>query len=252
MMAPSRLAASPSRTVRPPHTGHPRVPRPSVFIIDASEFWIARSMAPTRWRAITSESARGCAEILHRCKCQTANPETRCNAPRRDAPELLQERDAQKQRAWGMPGAQCTRSLVCAGVVSMHTSIHSGGTGNHPAFPHAMVLTVYFALSSESDALLPPSSRGLKVLSDPVEPNEPPQDLTRASRRQDHATSPSADSPRPRQGLDAACPCRSLKLQRGMSRRSLSEGGRKIQRRRLRVRGVRSRRSIRPATPPHA
>ena len=35
-----------------------------------------------------------------------------------------------------MPGAQCTRSLVCAyGELSMHTSIHSGGTGKHPAFP---------------------------------------------------------------------------------------------------------------------
>jgi hypothetical protein len=34
----------------------------------------------------------------------------------------------------------------------------------------------------------------LKVLSSPVEPNEPPQDLTPASRRQDHTTSPSASS----------------------------------------------------------
>src|SRR3984893_17593661 len=43
-------------------------------------------------------------------------------------------------------------------------------------------------------ALLPPSPCGLKVLSSPVEPNEPPQDLTPASRRQDHTTSPSATS----------------------------------------------------------
>src|SRR5450631_1737707 len=44
------------------------------------------------------------------------------------------------KRAWGMPGAQCTRSLVC----------ESGGWNAHeysqrvhrkrPAFPHAMVL----------------------------------------------------------------------------------------------------------------
>jgi hypothetical protein len=34
------------------------------------------------------------------------------------------------QRAQGMPGARCARSLVCAmGVLSMHTSIHSGHTG---------------------------------------------------------------------------------------------------------------------------
>src|ERR1700682_3393441 len=43
-------------------------------------------------------------------------------------------------------------------------------------------------------ALLPPSPCGLKVLSSRVEPNEPPQDLTPASRRQDHTTSPSASS----------------------------------------------------------
>ena len=63
------------------------------------------------------------------------NLQTCVRASRRDAPEPLHEPSA--QRAWGMPGAQCTRSLVCAGVVSMHTSVHSGGTGNHPAFPHA-------------------------------------------------------------------------------------------------------------------
>ena len=39
---------------------------------------------------------------------------------------------------------------------------------------------------------MPPSPRGLKVLSGPVEPNEPPQDLTPATKRQDHTTSPSA------------------------------------------------------------
>src|SRR5260370_647855 len=43
-------------------------------------------------------------------------------------------------------------------------------------------------------ALLPPSPCGLKVLSSPVEPNEPPQDLTPASRRQDHTPSPYASS----------------------------------------------------------
>jgi hypothetical protein len=46
-----------------------------------------------------------------------------------------------------MPGAQCTRSLVCVVVVKMHTSIHSGRTGNHPASPHTMVLTASFVLS---------------------------------------------------------------------------------------------------------
>src|SRR5260370_36155051 len=56
-----------------------------------------------------------------------------------------------------------------------------------------MVLTVSF-VSPGDRALWPPSPWGLKVLSSPVEPNEPPQDLTPASRRQDHTTSPSASS----------------------------------------------------------
>ena len=46
-----------------------------------------------------------------------------------------------------MPGARCTRSLVCAGVVSMHTSIHSESPESS-GIPRAVALTVSFALSS--------------------------------------------------------------------------------------------------------
>jgi hypothetical protein len=46
-----------------------------------------------------------------------------------------------------MPGARCTRSLVCA-IGSKYAHEYSQrATGNHPAFPHAMVLTAYTALS---------------------------------------------------------------------------------------------------------
>jgi hypothetical protein len=44
-----------------------------------------------------------------------------------------------------MPGARCTRSLVCKS--SKHTSVVTTVAPDHPAFPHAMVLTAYFALS---------------------------------------------------------------------------------------------------------
>jgi hypothetical protein len=44
-----------------------------------------------------------------------------------------------------MPGAQCTRSRACS-VESTRVS-HHRSTGNHPAFPHAMVLTVSSVLS---------------------------------------------------------------------------------------------------------
>ena len=46
-----------------------------------------------------------------------------------------------------MPGAQCTRSPVRAGVVKYAHECSQRRHRNHPAFPHAMVLTVSFVLS---------------------------------------------------------------------------------------------------------
>jgi len=54
-----------------------------------------------------------------------------------------------------MPGAQCTRSLVCEMVVKMHTSIHSEFTGI-ARHPHAMVYGLFRALPGDR-AFLPPS-----------------------------------------------------------------------------------------------
>jgi hypothetical protein len=51
-----------------------------------------------------------------------------------------------RQRAWGMPGARRTRSLVCKVLVA-HECSHHRYSRIHPAFPHAMVLTAYFVLS---------------------------------------------------------------------------------------------------------
>ena len=50
-----------------------------------------------------------------------------------------------RQRAWGMPDAQCIRSLVCEmwKAYELVTTV----APVHPAFPHAMVLTVCFVLS---------------------------------------------------------------------------------------------------------
>jgi len=63
-----------------------------------------------------------------------------------------------------MPDARCTRGLVCTCSGRTHTSnkrVHR----NHPAFPHAMVLTVSFVLPGDR-ALLPPVVSGY-VLSKP-------------------------------------------------------------------------------------
>jgi hypothetical protein len=101
--------------------------------------------------------------------------------------ESSAQRGRGERRMPAAPAASC--ALGCG---SMHTSkrVHR----NHPTFPHAMVLTVYLALSSAIGLFCHRRLADLKVLSGPVEPNEPPQDLTPASRRQDHTTSPSASS----------------------------------------------------------
>src|SRR5580692_10903289 len=54
-----------------------------------------------------------------------------------------------------MPGARRTRSLVCARVVSMHTSIHSE-FAEITRHPHAMVYGLWRALLGDR-AVLPPS-----------------------------------------------------------------------------------------------
>src|SRR5438874_2500496 len=48
------------------------------------------------------------------------------------------------QRAQGMPGARCTRSLACK--IKKHTSIVTTVTPETPGIPRAMVLTVSFVL----------------------------------------------------------------------------------------------------------
>ena len=45
-----------------------------------------------------------------------------------------------------MPGARCTRSLAWE-KVEPHERSHREVHRNHPAFPHAMVLTAYFVIS---------------------------------------------------------------------------------------------------------
>ena len=81
-----------------------------------------------------------------------------------------------------MPGARCTRSLVCSVVVA-HECSHHGHTGKHPGLVCHRRLRI-------------------KVLSAPGRADLPPLDLTPASRRQDHTTSPSALAPFVRMPFD--------------------------------------------------
>jgi hypothetical protein len=97
---------------------------------------------------------------------------------RREAPEFYKILRLEKQRAQGKPGARCTRSLVRK-VESTRVS-HHRFTGT-PGLPCAMVLTGYFALSPVIGLVCHRRSRELLL-----------ENLTPASRRQDHTTSPSA------------------------------------------------------------
>src|SRR5712672_4269905 len=108
---------------------------------------------------------------------------------RREAPEALLNlpplRGRGERRMPAAPAASCA-----LGSGRTHTS-----NNEYPGITRRSRTQWFYGLFRAlpgDRALLPPSPCGLKVLSSPVEPNEPPQDLTPASGRQDHTTSPYA------------------------------------------------------------
>jgi hypothetical protein len=87
------------------------------------------------------------------------------------------------QRARGMPGAQCTRSLVCAGGSKYAHQYSQRRAPETSGIPHAIVLWLIRVLPGDR-AFLP------RHLAD-----SRPRNLTPASGCQDHTTSPSASAP---------------------------------------------------------
>jgi hypothetical protein len=79
-----------------------------------------------------------------------------------------------------MPGARCTRGLVCKMCKRKRTRAYRFSGGN-PAFPARWFYSLFRALPGDR-AFLPPSSLRSLLL----------KNLTPASGRQDHTTSPSA------------------------------------------------------------
>jgi hypothetical protein len=80
-----------------------------------------------------------------------------------------------------MPGARRTRSLAW-GKNKNHTSVVTTGPPESPGIPCAMVLTVSFALSPVTGLVCHRRPKEALLL----------ENLTPASGRQDHTTSPSA------------------------------------------------------------
>ena len=93
-------------------------------------------------------------------------------------------------RAWGMPGARCTRGLVCTCSGRTHTS-NNEYTGT-PGIPARNGFNGLCRALPGDRALLPPSPRGYPACPHPVGPTCLPQNLTPASGRQDHTILPSA------------------------------------------------------------
>ena len=82
-----------------------------------------------------------------------------------------------------MPGAQCTRSLACA---YCELSMHSRGTGKHPAFPTQWFYDFLRALPGDHRFVDPVIRVTRWRLAN----------LTPASGRQNHTASPSATGKR--------------------------------------------------------
>jgi hypothetical protein len=137
---------------------------------------------------MTGSAKQSIAQHKERMDCFVAsaprNDECRHKSaiPRRDAPELCildpPRRGRGECRVPAAPAASCA---LCSGRT--HTS-NNEYTGNHPASPHAMVLTAYTVLSPAIGLFC---HRRLRKL--------PFANLTPASRRQDHTTLPSASAP---------------------------------------------------------
>src|SRR6266481_9350804 len=85
-----------------------------------------------------------------------------------------------KERAWGMPGAQCTRSLVCEVVVQDAHEYSQRSHRKSPGIPARNGFNGFLRDLPGDRAFLSPSPAALAA------------NLTPASRRQDHTTSPSA------------------------------------------------------------
>ena len=88
-----------------------------------------------------------------------------------------------------MPGARCTRGLVCKNVQKTHTSIQVQTGASRHSLRNGF--TAYGGLSPAIRICLSPSPRG-SWLSHPVGPASPPKDLTPTMRRQDHTLLPYA------------------------------------------------------------
>src|ERR1700726_1543100 len=111
-----------------------------------------------------------------------SSPGMTSSFPRRFAPEPCMPLSFEN-RGRRDAGARRARSLACK--IKKHTSVVATGPPVSPSIPCAMVLTAYFALSPGTGLSCPRYPQEALLL----------ENLTPASGRQDHTTSPSAPAP---------------------------------------------------------
>src|SRR4030081_4077211 len=122
-----------------------------------------------------------------RFNLQTANSRYEFTISRRDAPELCMNLSPKE----GVGNAGCPlHPQPRAQSVVTHTSVVTTGPPEHPACPHAMVLTAYFVLSPATNSSCHRHQRN-KVCLSPVGPTRLRQ-LDTSNGCQDHTASPSA------------------------------------------------------------
>jgi hypothetical protein len=127
----------------------------------------------TRWFAGTTEIAR------QNFKQPRQPPDTPSQPRGAKRPGCARKSSAQKTEGAGMPGAWCTRSLVCAWGGEYAHEYSQRVHRRHPAFPAQWFYGLYRALPGDR-AFLPPSHADQSA------------HLTPASGRQDHTFLPSA------------------------------------------------------------
>ena len=118
------------------HRACPGDPRPD--FATARKTWMAGTSA--RSKASSPRPAMTTADS--RLNCLTATPPRSRGAKRPSFTSRFAH--LKHQRAQGMPGARCARSLACK--IKKHTSIVTTVTPEQPGIPRAMVLTVSFVL----------------------------------------------------------------------------------------------------------
>jgi hypothetical protein len=152
--------------------------------------WVSRSERRERFAQTPTSFSNGRIVIASQRFAMTMLQfQIHLRASRRDAPELCIYLPPPR-RAWGMPGARCTRSPVCS-VES--TRVVATGTPESPGIPARNGFNSLCRALPGDRALLPPSPADI-VLSKPGWADLNSANLTPASGRQDHTILPSAAS----------------------------------------------------------